>query len=84
MKKYKRLESTTLKWRNQKRNDMIYKDYIGYLKAGSDIDTIYMTLAKEYGLSFSSIRNIVSSERKAAGRTVEDDKRIARESNESK
>ena len=82
MKKYGKLSSTKLKWRNQERNNEIYKDYIGYLKAGNDVGDIYVELSHKYGRSYRTIQNIITAERKAAGRTYEDDLAIAREANE--
>lgn len=77
MKKYGKLKSTKLKWRNQERNDAIYEDYIGYLKAGNDVGDIYVELARKYDRSYRTIQNIITAERKAAGRTYEDDQAIA-------
>ena len=77
MKTYGKLKSTKLKWMNQERNNAIYEDYIGFLQAGNDVGDIYVELARKYGRSYRTIQNIITAERKAAGRTYEDDQAIA-------
>lgn len=81
-KKYRKLETTSCVWRNQERNDDIYRDYIGFLKAGNAIGDIYVELSHMYERSYRTIQNIITTERKAAGRTIEDDRRLAREAKE--
>lgn len=78
MKKYRLLNKASLKWRHQERNEDIYRDYIGYLKAGNAIGDIYVELSRDYSLSYRTIQNIITAERKAAGRTANDDLAIAR------
>ena len=77
MKKYGLINKPTLKWRNKERNSDIYRDYIGYLEAGNPIGDIYVELARAYTLSYRTIQNIVTAERKAAGRTATEDMAIA-------